>query len=74
MRRGDMLNEMKNHRRKMFFELFRRYTDARKQKEFKNKSVSYIASVIVYQEAPEFYITVETAMKLYKKQMRCLKR
>lgn len=78
LRGGDSLPEMKKHRREMFLEIYRRYNSYKAKKEFINKSIIYICTFIVEEPAPKFYLTVSTAMKLFKHQVqknrKCIKR
>ena len=70
LKRGDELLEMKQHRREMFLEIFHRYNNSQKKKEFQGKSINYICTFIVEETAPKFYMEVSTAMKLFKYQIK----
>lgn len=63
IRKGDKLETMPKIRRSMFFELYNRYL------LFENKLVpmSHICEIIIDEEAPMFYLKLDTAIKLIKK-------
>lgn len=58
MEAGKPLQRMRDNKREMFEEIYRRYLDLRKQ--FPDKSVYELAAKIVYQPAPKFYLTPRT--------------
>lgn len=67
MEKGDMLKEMRPTARKRFFELYKLYQRLRDTDEFKNRSIYYMSAILVEQPAPEFYLTVDSALKIYTK-------
>ncbi|MEG1724103.1 MAG: hypothetical protein RR313_01785 [Anaerovoracaceae bacterium] len=70
IRSGDNLSEIKQHRREMFNELYKRYLECKRTYEFHDKSLSYICTFIVEEPAPKFYLTIATALKLFKAQQK----
>lgn len=66
IKKGDMLDEMLPTLRDQYFTLYDLYLEMREWDEFKGKSVHYISAILVEQPAPKFYLTIGSALKIYK--------
>ena len=66
IRKGDGLDEMLPTLREQYFTLYDLYLELRETDEFRGKSVHYICAVLVEYPAPKFYLTVSSALKIYK--------
>jgi hypothetical protein len=63
--RGDMLEEMKEHRREMFMEIYKRYLTYRMNPKYCTLSTLCICTYIVEEKAPKFYLAPSSALKYY---------
>ena len=66
IRKGETLDEMLPTLREQYFTLYDLYLELRETDEFRGKSVHYICAILVEQPAPKFYLTVNSALKIYK--------
>lgn len=66
--KGDSLLEMREIQREMFFELYRLYTEHIKRHP-EDKKILSICYDLVSCPAPKFYLSVSSALKLYKRQI-----
>lgn len=62
--RGESLEDIKGVRRRMYEELYRRYLEIRDR----HPSLLSACRELVTEEAPEFYIGVDTAVKIIKRE------
>lgn len=65
MLKGDSLENMRPVKRRMFREIFRRYQAMQSLKP--ERSLAQIVSEIVYQPAPEFYLSAQSAKAYHYK-------
>lgn len=72
MHRGDtsVFNRMPDYRIEMFQEIYKRFVEQRNKRMFIGKKPYYIIPYIVAQEAPRFYISVDTIRKIIYKQRK----